>query len=47
MAVFLHPHYKMSWFKRHWCAEEVEKARRYVNSQYLIEKNKAATTITT
>lgn len=44
MAVFLHPHYKMSWFKRHWCADEIKKARCYIDSQYLIAKAASTTT---
>ena len=44
MAVFLYPHYKMSWFKRHWCADEIKKARCYIDSQYLIAKAASTTT---
>ena len=34
----------MSWFKRHWCADEIKKARYYIDSQYLITKAASTTT---
>jgi hypothetical protein len=38
MAVFLHPHYKISWFKKHWDVHECNKALDYIEEQYNLTK---------
>jgi hypothetical protein len=40
MAVFLHPHYKLRWFRRHWVDSEYNKAIAYSDEQYAIAKAK-------
>jgi hypothetical protein len=38
MAVFLYPHYKISWFKKHWDVHECNKALDYIEEQYNLTK---------
>jgi hypothetical protein len=38
LAVFLHPQYKLGWFKKHWPRDEYNKAISYIESQYDLTK---------
>ena len=40
MSVFLHPHYKLSWFKAKWDAREYNRALVVINDVYLNAKEK-------
>jgi hypothetical protein len=48
MAIFLHPHFKLAWFKKHWSGFEYNKAVAYVHNEYshakerFIERNPVA-----
>jgi hypothetical protein len=44
IAVFLHPQYKLGWFKRHWGIDEYYKAIACVEEQYNLLKNEIGAT---
>jgi hypothetical protein len=38
MAVFLHPQYKLGWFKKHWSWDDYNQALAYIKKQYTLTK---------
>jgi hypothetical protein len=40
MSVFLHPQYKLRWFKKHWTKDKYRKALAYIDKQYNITKSR-------
>jgi hypothetical protein len=40
MAVFLHPQYKLGWFKKHWEKKEYNKALEYIEKEYNATKER-------
>jgi len=40
MSVFLHPQYKLRWFKKRWTKDEYRKALAYIDKQYNITKSR-------
>jgi hypothetical protein len=40
IAVFLHPQYKLGWFKKHWEKKEHNKALEYIEKEYNATKER-------